>query len=97
MLKHCFRRIRFWVSEGDYGMDLIVLSPYPQVIDFQLETPDGTRITPASGPAGANSQFTVSRYASFYRCALPVLPADATGSHEGLWYAVLKLGRAVGP
>lgn len=89
-------RIPFWVCEADYGMDLIVLSPYPQVIDFQLETPDGTRITPASGPGGANSQFTVSRYASFYRCALPVLPSDATGSHEGLWYAVLKLGRAVG-
>ena len=28
-------RIPFWMSEADYGMDLIVLSPYPQVIDFQ--------------------------------------------------------------
>src|SRR5262245_37146558 len=76
-------------------MDLIVLSPYPQVIDFQLEAPGGTRVTPASGPGGANSQFVRSRYASYYRCALPVLPADAAGSHDGLWHAVLKLGRAV--
>lgn len=86
-------RIPFWICEADYGMDLIVLSPYPQVIDFQLETPDGTRITPASGPGGANSQFVLSRYTSYYRCALPVLPADAGGSHDGLWYAVLRLGR----
>jgi hypothetical protein len=63
------------------------------VIDFQLEAPDGSRITPLSGPAGANSQFVLSRYASYYRCALPVLPANAGGSHEGLWYAILKLGR----
>lgn len=86
-------RIPFWICEADYGMDLIVLSPAPYVIDFQLEAPDGTRITPASGTVGANSQFVLSQYASYYRCALPVLPADASGSHEGLWYAVLKLGK----
>lgn len=87
-------RIPFWICESDYGMDLIVLSPYPHVIDFQLEAPDGSRITPASGPVGgANAQFVLSRYASYYRCALPVLPSNADGSHEGLWHAVLKLGR----
>jgi hypothetical protein len=53
-------------------------------------------ITPASGAAGANAQFTLSRYASFYRCALPVLPWSAGGSHEGRWHAVLRLGRAGG-
>lgn len=86
-------RIPFWICEADYGMDLIVLSPVPQVIDFKLETPDGSLITPASGLGGANSQFVLSRYTSYYRCALPVLPANADGSHNGLWHAVLKLGR----
>lgn len=86
-------RVPFWICEADYGMDLIVLSPVPQVIDFKLEAPDGSLITPASGPGGANSQFVLSRYASYYRCALPVLPANADGSHNGLWHAVLKLGR----
>ena len=42
-------RLPFSICEADYGMDLIILSPAPSVIDFQLETPDGTRITPASG------------------------------------------------
>lgn len=85
-------RIPFWICEADYGMDLIVLSPIPQVIDFELEAPDGSLITPTSGPGGANSQFVLSRYASYYRCALPVLPANPGGSHTGLWHAVLKLG-----
>ena len=88
---HSEHRIPFWMCEADFGMDLIVLSPVPHVIDFQLEAPDGSRITPASG--GTNSQFVLSRHASYYRCALPVLPANAAGSHAGLWHAVLKLGR----
>jgi hypothetical protein len=86
-------RVPFWINEADYGMDLVVLSPHPQVIDFQLETPDGTLITPESGPSGANSDFQLSRYVSFYRCALPVVPWEPGGTHEGLWHAVLKLGR----
>jgi hypothetical protein len=93
---HTEHRIPFWICAADYGMDLIILSQYPQAIDFQLETPDGTRITPASGAGGANSQFVLSTYASYYRCALPVLPADAGGSYEGLWYAVLKLASSPG-
>jgi hypothetical protein len=88
-------RIPFWICEADYGMDLILLSRAPKVIDFQLETPNGTRITPSSSPGGANSQFVLTKYASYYRCALPVLPANASGSHAGLWHAVLKLGKRI--
>jgi hypothetical protein len=72
-------------------MDLIVLSPFPRAIDFQLEAPDGSSITPASPPGTTNSQFILSQYASYYRCALPVLPAQASGSHDGQWHAILKL------
>lgn len=85
-------RIPFWVNEADYGMDLIVLSPHPEVIDFRLEAPDGSIIDPGSGPAGASAQFHLTQHASFYRCALPVLPPDPGGTHEGQWHAVLRLG-----
>ena len=87
-------RIPFWVCESDYGMDLIVLSPHPQIIDFQLESPDGSLITPSSGPVDANAQFISSRYTSYYRCALPTLPSNPDGSHSGLWHAILKLGHS---
>lgn len=86
-------RLPFWVSEADYGMDLVVLSPHPEVIDFQLEAPDGSMIDPSSGPGGANAEYRLAQHASFYRCALPVLPPNPDGTHEGPWHAVLRLGR----
>ncbi|ABB74525.1 von Willebrand factor type A domain-containing protein [Nitrosospira multiformis ATCC 25196] len=84
-------RIPVSICEADYGMDLIVLSPFPRAIDFQLEAPDGSSITPASPPGSTNSRFILSPYASYYRCALPVLPAQSAGSHAGQWHAILKL------
>jgi hypothetical protein len=86
-------RLPFWISEADYGMDLIVLSPYPGAIDFRLEAPDGSIIDPASGPGGANAEFHLTGRASFYRCALPVMPFDPDGTHEGLWHALLRRSR----
>ena len=84
-------RIPVSICEADYGMDMVVLSPFPRAIDFQLEAPDGSSITPVSPPGTTNSQFILSQYASYYRCALPVLPAQASGSHAGQWHAILKL------
>ena len=86
-------RIPFWIGEGDFGMDLIVLSPLPYAIDFQLEAPDGARIDPTSGASGANAQYVLTNRVGYYRCALPVLPATPNGSHAGRWYAVLKLAK----
>lgn len=86
-------RIPFWLSEADFGMDGIVLSPFPFAIDFQLEAPDGSRIDPSSGAGGANAQFVLTKNVAYYRCALPVLPANEAGSHAGQWHAVLRLGK----
>lgn len=85
-------RIPFWVSEADIGIDAYLLSPAPYLADFELETPDGSRITPASVGIG-NVQFVPGALASYYRLSLPALPADATGTHSGRWYVVLKSGR----
>jgi hypothetical protein len=86
-------RIPFWLGEADFGMDAIVLSPFPHAVDFRLEAPDGSMIDPSSGAGGANAQFVLTQKVAYYRCALPVLPADEAGSHAGLWHAVLRLGK----
>lgn len=86
-------RIPFWICEADFGMDAIILCPRPFVIDFQLEAPDGTMIDPGAGATGANAQFVLTPKVAYYRCALPVLPADAAGSHDGLWHAVLRINK----
>lgn len=95
LVRNSEHRIPFWICDADYGMDLIVLSPAPQAIDCQLEAPDGSLITTTSALDGANSQFVMSQYASYYRCALPVLPAQAVGTHAGMWHAVLKPRRTL--
>jgi hypothetical protein len=84
------QRIPFRVTESDIGLDVFLLSPVPVLVDFQLQTPDGTLITPATA---GNIKFTLSSKLSYYRLALPALPQDESGSHAGTWYAVLKLAR----
>ena len=83
-------RIPFWITDADFGMDLIVLSPYPKAIRFLLESPDGTVIDPATS---GNLSYVVGSTVAYYRCALPVIPTEAAGTHGGQWQAVLRLGR----
>ncbi|MBL9034473.1 MAG: VWA domain-containing protein [Rhodospirillaceae bacterium] len=83
-------RIPFWICAADFGMDLILLSPYPYAIDFRLEAPDGTLIDPATA---GNLQFVSTDKVAYYRCALPVLPGDPAGTHVGQWHAVLRITR----
>ena len=86
-------RIPFSVTEADYGMDVIVLSPAPRYINFYLETPEGQIINPARAVAEATIDFVVTKEVSYYRLSLPALPGPASGSHEGIWHAVLALAQ----
>jgi IgA Peptidase M64/von Willebrand factor type A domain len=86
-----WQKIPFTVTEADYGMDAIILTPEPQLLEFALETPDGTVISPAT--VGSNVKFITESKVSYYRISLPALPIDATGSHSGTWYALLKFGK----
>jgi hypothetical protein len=84
-------RVPFIVSDADYGLDVFMLCPKPESVDFQLETPGGDRISPSS--LGGTTAFLSRGTAAFYRASLPAIPAEAKGSHGGVWYAVLKIGR----
>jgi hypothetical protein len=84
-------RIPFVVSDADYGLDAFLLTAAPWAIDYELETPDGHRIDPSISSLGSG-EFVTGSGASFYRLTLPALANDPSGSHEGTWYAVLRLG-----
>jgi hypothetical protein len=90
--------IPFWMSEADMGLDAFLLTPYPWYIDFELQTPDGTMLTPANAGVDPNIQYVQADHLGYYRIGLPALPADATGTHAGVWNAVLRIGgkRSVG-
>src|SRR4029450_2166705 len=71
-------------------MALLVFHHPPSASAVQLQAPDGSRIDPTSGAAGANAQYVLTSRVGYYRCALPVLPAKPNGSHAGRWHALLK-------
>lgn len=87
------QRIPFSMSEADYGLDVFVLCDTPWAIQFALEAPDGTVLTPATG---GNVQYVVAGGLAYYRLGLPALPAHASGTHGGTWHALLALGGRYG-
>ena len=86
-------RIPFLLSETDYGVDAFVLTPFPQLLAYELEAPDGTRYDAATIGGLATGVQVVRDGVSFYRVSLPLNPAVPKDSHEGLWHAVLRLER----
>lgn len=85
-------RIPFSLNGADMGVDAILLGPAPYYIDFRLEAPDGTIVTPVSAGVEPAIQFVSTPRVSYYRAALPMLRANPGGSHAGQWYALLSLG-----
>ena len=65
-------RVPFLLADGDHGVDVILLTPFPQIVDFQLEAPSGERITPASVHSVSGANFVSSRGVAYYRVTLPL-------------------------
>jgi hypothetical protein len=81
-------RVPFLVSEADVGIDVFLLCPAPGVVNFGLETPDGTRI---DGTSLGAASFVTTRGGAYFRVPLPAIPAHAGASHAGTWNAVLSI------
>ena len=90
-------RIPFQLAETEYGLDVFLLTPAPWTIDFELETPDGHVLGPASASSLTNLQYVQAGRMAYYRLSLPAIPAHASGSHSGLWHALLKFGKPQNP
>lgn len=86
-------RIPFNVAETEYGLDVFLLTPVPGIIDFELEAPDGERLSPASAATLTNMRYVQAGRMAYYRLSLPAIPAHSGGSHAGLWHALLKIGQ----
>lgn len=82
------QRIPFSMSEADYGLDVFVLCEKPWLLQFALETPDGTIISPITG---GNVQHVIVNNLSYYRLGLPAIPAQPAGTHGGTWNVLLAM------
>lgn len=86
-------RIPFQLTSADAGVDVILLTPHPQLVDFRLQTPGGRIIEPWLAMTEPGMRFISSSGVAYYRLALPLelLPNRFDGA--GTWHALLAIGR----
>jgi hypothetical protein len=85
--------VPFQLTAADAGVDVILLSPGVQIIDFRLQTPSGRIIEPWLASSTPGMRYVLSNGVSYYRLALPtqLLPGRFDG--PGTWQALLTIGR----
>lgn len=79
----------FLLNETDLAADVILLTPFPQVFRFWVETPTGDLLTPAVASGTAGATFSAAQSSAHYRFTLP-LPIGK-GAAAGRWRAHLAI------
>lgn len=85
-------RVPFQLTDGDAGVDVILLSPYSQFVDFRLETPSGQIIEPWRAMSEPGMRFVLSDGVSYYRLVLPTELVSNRFDGGGTWHAFLTIG-----
>ena len=83
-------RIPFDLNETDISADVVLLTPAPKYIDFRVETPAGTEITPALAAGSPEMAYFAGDQTSYYRIGLPAVVKGAS-EQSGTWTAVLRV------
>jgi len=86
-------RVPFQLIQGDAGVDVILLTPYPQVVDFRLQTPSGRIIEPWLASTSPQMRYVQSAGVAYYRVVLPVELQSNRFDQGGTWYALLTIGK----
>ena len=86
-------RVPFQLTAADAGVDVILLTPYAQVVDFRVQTPSGRIIEPWLAQSEPGMRFVLSSGVSYYRLALPLELMDNRFDASGTWHALLTIGR----
>jgi hypothetical protein len=87
------QRIPFYLTEADSAVDVILLTDYPQIVDFRVETPMGLVIEPWRAIAEPGMLYSSTAGNTYYRIALPVELFPARFEQAGTWHALLRIGR----
>ena len=86
-------RIPFQLTEGDAGVDVILLTPTTQIVDFRVQTPSGQIIEPWRAMADPTMRYVLSNGVTYYRIALPTEITAGRFDAGGTWYALLTIGK----
>ncbi|GAA0943722.1 LodA/GoxA family CTQ-dependent oxidase [Virgisporangium aurantiacum] len=86
-------RVPFQLTAGDAGVDVILLTPNTDIVDFRVETPSGQLIEPWRAQSEPGMRFVRSDGVSYYRIALPFEFMADRFDAGGTWQALLTVGR----
>ncbi|TCC24546.1 LodA/GoxA family CTQ-dependent oxidase [Kribbella speibonae] len=86
-------RIPFQLSDGDSGVDVVLLTPRPDAVDFRLQTPNGLLIEPWRAQAEPAMRYVTGDGVAYYRITLPVQLRPGRFDQAGTWHALLTIGR----
>lgn len=90
------QRIPFRLTEGDAGVDVILLTPDPEAVELLVQAPSGTIITPATVAGDPTMAFVAGSDVEYYRIVLPVEFEPSRFDGAGIWQALLTMrGRDV--
>ena len=86
-------QVPFQLTEADAGVDVILLTPTPKIVDFRLQTPHGLIIEPWQAMADPGMRYVLSTGVSYYRLVLPTQLQPDRFDQGGTWHALLTIGR----
>ncbi len=87
------QEIPFQLTEADAGIDVILLTPYPQAVDFRVRTPDGDLIEPWMSGMSPQVSYLSSQGVAYYRLVLPMELRAMRPNQAGTWTALLSIGK----
>jgi len=86
--------IPFQLSDADAGVDVILLSPHVDAVDFRLQTPSGLILEPWRAMGEPAMRYVLGNGVSYYRLALPTQLVADRFDQAGTWQAMLRIGEA---
>jgi hypothetical protein len=84
--------IPFTISDADAGMDVILVTPYANKIDFRLQAPSGKLIEPWLAQSEPAMRYISGTGVAYYRVALPAQLEPGRFDQAGTWNALISIG-----
>lgn len=86
-------RIPFQLCDADSGVEVVLLTSRPDVVDFRLQTPNGLLIEPWRAQIEPAMRYETGAGVAYYRIALPIQLRPNRFDQAGTWHALLTIGR----
>jgi hypothetical protein len=86
-------RIPFQLSDADSGVEVVLLTPEPDAVDFRLQTPNGLLIEPWRADQEPTMRYASGAGVAYYRLTLPTQLRPRRFDQAGTWHALLTIGR----